>query len=52
MMTADEHNAQISEEVLELLELQDLANAQELSLSVNAIAGSQSDGTICIRALV
>jgi hypothetical protein len=52
MLSSDDHQAEISEEVLELLELQDLANAQELSLSVNAISGSQSDGTICIRALV
>jgi hypothetical protein len=42
----------IAEEVLELLELQDIANSQELSLSLNAIAGSQGDGTIRIRALV
>jgi hypothetical protein len=52
MLSSDDHQAEILEEVLELLELQDLANAQELSLSVNAISGSQSDGTICIRALV
>jgi hypothetical protein len=52
MISSDDHRAKISEEVLELLELQDLANAQELSLSVNAISGSQTDGTICIQALV
>jgi hypothetical protein len=52
VLTTEDHHAELADEVLELLELQDLANAQELSLSINAIAGSQSDGTICIRALV
>jgi hypothetical protein len=62
VLSTTDHQAEISEEVLELLELQDLANAQlelqdlanaqELSLSINALAGSQSDNTICIRALV
>jgi hypothetical protein len=52
VLATTDHQAEISEEVLELLELQDLANAQELSLSINALAGSQSDNTICIRALV
>jgi hypothetical protein len=52
VLAATDHQAEIPEEVLELLELQDLVNAQELSLSINALAGSQSDNTICIRALV
>jgi hypothetical protein len=52
MLSATDHQTKIPDEVLELLELQDLANAQELSLSINALAGSQGDNTICLRALV
>lgn len=51
-LTMEDHQAEISEEVLELMELQDLANAQELSLSLNAVSGSDNEGTIRIRALV
>jgi hypothetical protein len=42
----------LSEEVLNLMELQDLAEAQQLSLSLNAIAGTDSGDTIRLRALV
>ncbi|XP_071676898.1 uncharacterized protein [Lolium perenne] len=51
-LTMEDHQAEISEELLELMELQDMANAQELSLSLNAVSGSDNEGTIRIRALV
>jgi hypothetical protein len=42
---------QLSEEVLNMMELEDLAEAQQLSLSINAIAGTDSGDTIRLRAL-
>jgi hypothetical protein len=52
VLAAEDHQTELSDEVLELLELQDIANAQELSLSINALSGSLGDGTIRIRARV
>jgi hypothetical protein len=43
---------QLSEEILNLLELQDIATAEHLSLSLNAISGSKSSNCLHLRALV
>jgi hypothetical protein len=43
---------QLSEEVLNMLELQDIAAAEQLSLSLHALAGSESDSCFRLRALV
>lgn len=51
-LSLEDHQTELSDDVLELLELQDLANAQELSLSVHALSGSNVSDTIRIRALV
>jgi hypothetical protein len=51
-LSLEDQQAKLSEDVLELLELQDLANAQELSLSVHALSGSKAPDTIRNRALV
>ncbi|KAK1650696.1 hypothetical protein QYE76_068501 [Lolium multiflorum] len=42
----------LSEEVLNLLELQDVAIAEQLSLSLHAMAGSEGAETLRLRALV
>jgi hypothetical protein len=51
-MTTDDTPAQLSEEVLNMLELQDLAEAQQLSLSIHALSGTDSGDTIRLRATV
>jgi hypothetical protein len=43
---------QLSEEILNMLELQDIAIAEQLSLSINALAGSESANCLRLRALV
>lgn len=43
---------QLSEEVLNLMEMHDLAEAQQLSLSLNAMAGSESSNCLRLCALV
>jgi hypothetical protein len=43
---------QLSEEVLNMMELQDLAEATQLSLSIHALAGTDSSDTIRLRAMV
>jgi hypothetical protein len=48
----EEENVELSDEVLEQLELQDATTAELLQLSLNAIAGTEKTDTICIRALV
>jgi hypothetical protein len=42
---------QLSEEVLNMLELQDIATAEQLSLSINALAGSESANCLRLRCL-
>uniref|UniRef100_A0ACD5U6C2 Uncharacterized protein n=1 Tax=Avena sativa TaxID=4498 RepID=A0ACD5U6C2_AVESA len=51
-MTTEEAVEHLSEEVLNMIELQDMADAKQLSLSFNALAGTDSGDTICLRALV
>lgn len=51
-LTVEDHAAQISPEVLNLLELQDIAEAEQLSLSLNALSGAADGDTVRIRALV
>lgn len=48
----EEQEELLSEEVLNLIELQDLADAKELSLSLNSNAGVNASETIRLRALV
>jgi hypothetical protein len=43
---------QLDEEVLNMLEMHDIATAQQLSLSLNALAGSESSNCLRLRALV
>jgi hypothetical protein len=43
---------QLSEEALNLMEIHDLAEAQQLSLSLNALAGSESSNCLRLRAMV
>lgn len=43
---------QLSEEVLNMMEIQDLAEATQLSLSIHALAGTDSGDTIRLRAMV
>jgi hypothetical protein len=43
---------QLSDEVLNMLEMHDLAEAQQLSLSIHALAGTDSGDTIRLRAMV
>lgn len=52
MMENVEDPIQLSEEVLNLMEMHDLAGAQLLSLSINAIAGSEDSHCLRLRALV
>jgi hypothetical protein len=42
----------LSEEVLNLMEMNDIAEAQHLSLSLNALSGSESNNCLRLRALV
>jgi hypothetical protein len=51
-ITTEETPEQLSEEVLNMLELQDIAEAQQLSLSIHALAGTDSGDTIHLRAMV
>ena len=51
-LTVEDHSVELSPETLDLLELQDIAEAQQLSLSLNAMAGSSDGNTVQIRALV
>lgn len=51
-MTTEEEVEQLSDEILNTIELQDLADAKQLSLSLNALAGTDSNDTIRLRALV
>jgi hypothetical protein len=43
---------QLSEEVLNMIEMQDIAEAQQLSLSIYALSGTDSGDTIRLRAMV
>lgn len=51
-MTTEPTPEQLSEEVLNMMELHDIAEAQQLSLSINAMAGTDGSDTIRLRALV
>jgi hypothetical protein len=51
-MSTEEAVELLSDEVLNLMEAQDLAEAQQLSLSINALAGTDNGDTIRLRALV
>jgi hypothetical protein len=51
-ITMDDTPEQLSDEVLNMLEMQDLAEAQQLSLSIHALAGTDSGDTIRLRALI
>jgi hypothetical protein len=51
-ITTEDSPVQISEEVLNMLEMQDIAEAQQLSLSIHALAGTDSGDTIRLRATV
>ena len=51
-LTLEDHATEISAEVLNLLELQDIAEAQQLSLSCNAMSGAGGGNIVQIRALV
>lgn len=51
-MTTEDAVEQLSKEVLNMIELHDLAETQQLSLSINAIAGTDSTDTIHLRALI
>jgi hypothetical protein len=51
-MVTEESPAMLSEEVLNMLELQDIAEAEQLSLSIHALAGTDSGDTIHLRASV
>jgi hypothetical protein len=42
----------LSEEVLNMIEMHDVAEAQQLSLSIHAMAGSEGAETIRLRSLV
>jgi hypothetical protein len=52
LQTEEEEAELLSEEVLNMMELQDLNDAKLLSLSLNAIAGNEASETIRLRALV
>jgi hypothetical protein len=43
---------QLSEEVLNLIEMHDIAIAEQLSLSLHAMSGSEGDNCLRLRALV
>jgi hypothetical protein len=43
---------QLSEEILNMMEIQDIASATQLSLSLNAMAGSEGSNCLRLRALV
>jgi hypothetical protein len=51
-ITMDDTPEQLSHEVLNMLEMQDLAEAQQLSLSIHALAGTNSGDMIHLRALI
>lgn len=51
-MEPDDDPIQLSEEVLNLMEMHDIVEAQQLSLSLNAMAGSHSTNCLRLRALV
>jgi hypothetical protein len=51
-ITMDDTLEQLSDEVLNMLEMQDLAEAQQLRLSIHALAGTDSGDTIRLRALI
>jgi hypothetical protein len=52
MMEQETDPIMLSEEVLNLMEMNDIAEAQHLSLSLNAMAGSESSNCLRLRALV
>jgi predicted aspartyl protease len=51
-MEHEEDPVQLSEEVLNAMELLDIAAAEKLSLSINALAGSEGDDCFRLRTLV
>ncbi|KAK1694297.1 hypothetical protein QYE76_010994 [Lolium multiflorum] len=51
-LTVEEHAAELTPEVLNLLELQDIAEAQQFSLSLHALTGTENPDTVRLRALV
>jgi hypothetical protein len=51
-MVTEESPTLLSEEVFNMLELQDIAEAEQLSLSIHALAGTDSGDTIRLRASV
>jgi hypothetical protein len=51
-ITTEETPEQLSEEVLNMLEFQEIVEAQKLSLSIHALAGTDSGDTIRLRAMV
>lgn len=52
VMSVNEDPIQLSEEILNIMELQDIATAEQLSLSINAMAGSEGDDCLRLHALV
>jgi hypothetical protein len=51
-MDTEDGAVMLAEEVLNMLEMQDMAEAQRLSLSIHAMAGSEGAETLRLRALV
>lgn len=52
MMEEGECPLQLSEEVLNMIEMHDVATAEQLSLSINAMSGSDGSNCLRLRALV
>lgn len=50
-MTEEDSTELLSEEVLNMMEMQDLADAKQLNLSLNALAGLDASNTLRLRAL-
>ena len=51
-LTVEDHEIQLSPKTLDLLELQEIAEAEQLSLSCNALSGGGNGNIVQIRALV
>jgi hypothetical protein len=51
-VAADEDPIQLSEEVLNMIEMHDVVTAEQLSLSINAMAGSEGADCLRLRAMV
>lgn len=51
-LTVEEQRVELSDAVLNLIEMQDIAEAKQLSLSIHALSGAENNDTIRLRALV